>query len=83
MKICIVGAGAIGGMLGVRLALAGEDVTFIARGANLEALTNQGMRLIMEDGTEHCARPVKATDRIADAGCDPPRRGEPILGGRA
>ncbi len=68
MKICIVGAGAIGGMLGVRLALAGEDVTFIARGANLEALRNDGMRLIMEDGTEHLARPVKATDRITEAG---------------
>jgi len=68
MKICIVGAGAIGGMLGVRLALAGEDVSFIARGANLEALRNHGMRLIMEDGTEHRARPVKATDRIAEAG---------------
>ena len=68
MKICIVGAGAIGGMLGVRLALAGEDVTFICRGANLEAVKTSGMRLIMEDGTEHLAHPVKATDRIAEAG---------------
>ena len=33
MKICIVGAGAIGGMMGAKLALAGEDVTLIARGA--------------------------------------------------
>ena len=37
MKICIVGAGGIGGMLGVQLALAGEEVTFICRGANLQA----------------------------------------------
>jgi 2-dehydropantoate 2-reductase len=68
MKICIVGAGAIGGMLGVKLALAGEDVTFICRGAHLEAVRKQGLRLIMEDGTEHLVHPVKATDRIAEAG---------------
>ena len=68
MKIGIVGAGAIGGMLGIKLAFAGEDVTFICRGANLEAARKQGMKLIMEDGTEHVAQSVKATDRIADAG---------------
>ena len=38
MRVCIVGASAIGGMIGVKLALAGEDVTFICRGANLEAV---------------------------------------------
>lgn len=50
MKIAIIGAGAIGGYVGVKLALAGEDVTFIVRGANLEAIKNNGMKLIMEDG---------------------------------
>ena len=35
MKIAIIGVGAIGGYVGIRLALAGEEVTFIARGANL------------------------------------------------
>ena len=68
MRICIVGAGAIGGMLGVKLALAGEEVTFICRGAHLEAARTSGMKLIMEDGTEHIAHPAKATDRIAEAG---------------
>ena len=38
MKICVVGAGSIGGLLGVKLALAGHDVTLIARGANLAAI---------------------------------------------
>jgi 2-dehydropantoate 2-reductase len=38
VKIAIIGAGAIGGYVGVKLALAGEDVTFIVRGANLEAI---------------------------------------------
>ena len=53
MKIAIIGAGAIGGYVGVKLALSGEDVTFIVRGANLEAIKKDGMKLIMEDGTEH------------------------------
>jgi 2-dehydropantoate 2-reductase len=68
MKICIVGAGAIGGMLGARLVLAGEEVTFISRGANLDALRKSGVRLILEDGSEQLAFPVNATDRIAEAG---------------
>ncbi|MDQ9172479.1 2-dehydropantoate 2-reductase N-terminal domain-containing protein, partial [Oxalobacteraceae bacterium R-40] len=58
MKIAIVGAGAIGGYVGVKLALAGEDVTCIVRGANLEAIRKNGMKLIMEDGTEHVASNV-------------------------
>jgi ketopantoate reductase len=42
MKICVVGADSIGGYVGVRLALAGEGVTLIARGANLEAIRTRG-----------------------------------------
>jgi 2-dehydropantoate 2-reductase len=68
MKIAIVGAGAIGGMLGVKLAQAGEDVTFIMRGANLDAVKRNGLKLIMEDGTESLVQPAKATDRIGEAG---------------
>ncbi len=68
MKICIVGAGAIGGMLGVRLALSGNDVTLILRGANLEAVRQNGLRLIEEDGKELLAQPIKATSVIAEAG---------------
>ena len=68
MKIAIIGAGAIGGYVGVKLALAGEDVTFIVRGANLEAIKNNGMKLIMEDGTEHVAKNVKATNSYDEAG---------------
>ena len=52
MKIAIVGVGAIGGYVGARLAHAGEDVTFIARGANLQALRARGIRLIIGDGSE-------------------------------
>ncbi|MGB8077260.1 MAG: 2-dehydropantoate 2-reductase N-terminal domain-containing protein, partial [Gallionella sp.] len=68
MKICIVGAGAIGGMLGAKLALSGNDVTLILRGANLEAVRQNGLRLIEEDGNELLARPIKATSVIAEAG---------------
>ena len=68
MSIAIVGTGAIGGYLGVRLAQAGEDVTFIARGANLAAIQAGGMRLIEEDGSEVATRHVKATSSMAEAG---------------
>ena len=68
MKIAIIGAGAIGGYVGVKLALAGEDVTFIVRGENLKAIRSNGMKLVMHDGVEHVARNVKATDDYAQAG---------------
>ena len=67
MSIAIVGAGAIGGFLGVRLARIGEDVTFIAR-SNAEAIARQGMHLIEEDGSEHHAGNLKATRSMAEAG---------------
>ena len=60
MKICVVGAGAIGGVLGAKLALAGEEVTFIARNRNLEAINASGFRLILEDGSEQHAPSVRA-----------------------
>jgi 2-dehydropantoate 2-reductase len=68
MKIAIVGAGAIGGYLGTRLSLAGEDVTFIARRRNLEAINADGFRLVQEDGTQVHATQVRAVERMADAG---------------
>ncbi len=68
MKIAIIGAGAIGGYVGVKLALAGEDVTFMVRGANLETITKNGMKLIMHDGTELVATNVKATNNYDEAG---------------
>jgi 2-dehydropantoate 2-reductase len=67
VKIAVVGAGAIGGYVGGWLAAAGEDVTFIARGANLEAIRRNGMRVIGEDGADVVAR-ASACDKTADAG---------------
>ncbi|NWG20257.1 MAG: 2-dehydropantoate 2-reductase [Chloroflexi bacterium] len=68
MNICIVGAGSIGGYLGARLALAGEHVTLIARGANLAAIRERGVTLIGSDGSTVTAVPALATDDMVAAG---------------
>ncbi len=66
MKICVIGAGAIGGLLAAKLAHSGEDVGVVARGPHLAAIARNGLTLI-ENGHQIVAR-VQATDRIADAG---------------
>ena len=68
MKICIVGAGAIGGYLGAKLALAGEEVTLIARGSHLEAIKKSGLKLLIADGSDQIATPALATSDIQEAG---------------
>jgi 2-dehydropantoate 2-reductase len=68
MRFVVVGAGAIGGYLGARLALAGQDVTFIARNRNLAAINEGGFRLIEEDGSERHAPTVRAVQAMAEAG---------------
>jgi 2-dehydropantoate 2-reductase len=65
-RICIYGAGAIGGYLGVKLALAGQDVTLIARGEHLHAMQKNGVHLL-EEGQELVATP-RCTDDPAEAG---------------
>src|SRR5713101_8387546 len=67
MKTAIIGAGAIGGYVGVKLALPGDDVTVMVRGSNLDAIRKNGMKLIMDDGTQHVARNVKATNNYDEA----------------
>ncbi|HEY2378097.1 MAG TPA: 2-dehydropantoate 2-reductase [Gemmatimonadaceae bacterium] len=67
MKIAVVGAGAIGGYVGGWLAAAGEEVTFIARGANLDAIRRDGMRVVGEDGSVVNAR-ASAFEKTRDAG---------------
>jgi 2-dehydropantoate 2-reductase len=68
MKIAVVGVGAIGGYVGHCLALAGEDVTFIARGKNLQALRAHGLKLLRADGSEQVLERVKATADYSEAG---------------
>lgn len=66
MKICVFGAGAIGGYLAVRLANAGQEVSVVARGPHLAAIREKGLRLRI-DGGEEVAH-VAATDNAADLG---------------
>ena len=66
MKICIVGAGAIGGFLGIRLAAAGHDVSLLARGAHLAAIRDNGATLVDKSG-ETVVR-VPASDNPAELG---------------
>ena len=66
MKICVFGAGAIGGFLAVRLANAGQDVSVVARGPHLAAIRENGLRL-RSDGGEETAK-VAATDDASDLG---------------
>ena len=68
MRICVVGAGSIGGHLGVLFATVGHEVTVIARGAHLAAIQKNGLRLILDDGSEHLVRHMHATDDIRSAG---------------
>ena len=66
MKICVYGAGAIGGYLGAGLALSGADVTLIARGPHLAAMKKDGLRVIA-GGETRVAR-VRAVEDAAEAG---------------
>lgn len=66
MKICIFGAGAIGGYMGAKLAQVGADVSLVARGPHLKAMRENGLRLIEEEGETTVK--VTASDNAADLG---------------
>jgi 2-dehydropantoate 2-reductase len=66
LKVAVVGAGAIGGLLGAQLSEAGLDVTLIARGAHLEAMRSRGLEVIRPDGSSFVSRPA-CTDDVAAA----------------
>lgn len=67
MRIAIIGAGGIGGYYGARLAAAGEDVVFVARGANLQALREGGLRVTSPLGDVSLPH-VQATDDTSQVG---------------
>ena len=62
MKIAVFGSGGVGGYFGGKLAAAGEDVTFLARGAHLAAMQQDGLHIASPLGDVHLPR-VQATDR--------------------
>lgn len=67
MRIAVVGSGGIGGYFGARLALGGADVGFVARGAHLEAIRQNGIKV--DHGSESFQlRDVRATDQPAELG---------------
>jgi 2-dehydropantoate 2-reductase len=66
MRICVYGAGAIGGNFAARLAAAGNEVSIVARGAHLEAIRNRGLTLLT--GDRKIVAPVRASDRPTDLG---------------
>ena len=63
MRICIIGAGAIGGLLAARLAANGERVTVVARGEHLRAIAAHGLRLITDEG--EITGPVEVASDLA------------------
>ena len=67
MRIAVIGTGGIGGPYGASLAKAGADVTFVARGAHLTAMRENGLRIEGDRGETHI-RPAQATDDIAGIG---------------
>src|SRR5258707_5658850 len=65
LRIAIVGAGGVGGYFGGRLAAAGADVTFLARGAHLEAMRARGLRITSPKGDLHLPRVSAESDPAA------------------
>jgi 2-dehydropantoate 2-reductase len=67
LRFGVVGAGGVGGYFGARLAAAGHDVAFVARGAHLRAIRRDGLRVESIKGDVH-VQPARATDRPEDIG---------------
>src|SRR5947207_1541053 len=67
MRIAIFGSGGVGGYFGGRLARAGEDVTFVARGEHLRAIQTTGLRVDSLDG-DFLINPASATDNVSEVG---------------
>jgi len=68
VKICVVGAGAIGGMMAARLAVAGHDVSVIARGEHLDAIRHHGLKLVEMDGSTTVVAGIAASDDFGTLG---------------
>ena len=67
MRIAVIGAGGVGGAFGAALAQEGADVTYVARGAHLQAKSADGLRIFSPRGDMHI-QPCKATDDPSEIG---------------
>ena len=68
MRVCVVGAGAVGGLMGGMLARSGDEVSLIDQGAHLAAIRRDGLRIVDRDGAEDRIRDLHATDSISSVG---------------
>lgn len=68
MKVCVVGTGAIGGLVGAGLVEAGEDVTLLDVGPRLEAMRRDGLTVLSNGQPPRVARDFRATDSFREAG---------------
>ena len=68
VRICVVGAGAIGGLLAARLSAAGCEVSVVARGDHLDAIRRSGLELTEIDGARTLAAGIAASDDFSDLG---------------
>src|SRR5882762_11298158 len=66
MKLCVFGAGAVGGHIAAKLAAAGNDVSVIARGAHLQAMRSRGLKLL--HGEQTIVGKVRAAETAAELG---------------
>ncbi len=69
VRVCVVGAGAIGGMMAARLSASGYEVSVLARGEHLAAIRRDGLRLVEADGSVTVASDLAASDDFAALGC--------------
>jgi len=67
MKVCVIGAGSIGGFMGVKIAEAGHEVSLVTRGTHLAVIKKNGLKLI-QNGVDHWVRNTLATDDIKECG---------------
>src|SRR5688500_10171709 len=68
MRVCVAGAGAIGGFMGGRLAEAGHDVTLVTLGDHLGAIRSDGLRIVGSEGAERTVANLDVTDDFALVG---------------
>ena len=68
MRVCVVGAGAIGGLMAARMAAVGQPVSVVARGEHLSAIRRNGLRLVEADGNELAATGIAASEDFAELG---------------
>jgi len=68
MKICVIGAGAIGGLVAARFGKTTETITVVDIGEHLKAIRNNGIKIINPDGSEEVVTGLRATDSYEEAG---------------